>query len=648
MNLQGTAKPPPATQGESVSSRNRESKPPEKLGPGESWPRIEHGRNTDCAFEESGDPLDLSLPGVFSVFRVQSVFNPWLIRARIHGYSLLFSLCALSGPLPEAEAAPRYSVAAFEWKGPVLRVVPADFDGDGLLDLVRVRPGGFDVHFQRKGEGFALAEPDATLDVPGRAVGWCIASLDRGEPARIVAFVDGTEVKSWAVDPRRRAFSESIALETGLSGVLPRGFHPMPFARDVDGDGRADLVIPTAKALEVRLRGAAKNNPAERQAPLVVPAEREIRASLSGGRELTEEAGETVEIPFFTFRDVSGDGRKDVVSETDERYAVYVAGADGSYPREATCALDLGAVKKRLEPDDPESIDFSNLTEPLSRTVQVVARDVSGDGAEDLVLRAGGKVSLFVGGKGGYDFARPHQVLKSSGNVLAAAVADEDEDGKPDLWLVRIEAVSVGDIFLWLLASGTLDFDAFIYRNTAGRFADRPSRRIHAAVRFPSILSLIKQARELSGRMEERRPAPVWSGDIAGRGERRDLVAFQSGHLRVYLGKAPPAVRPRKEQDLVFAVLQSLGYTREKDEYEIDLTDVSEVIGKLESRLPRLPEGAIPDFEISLDPGSTAGAPASLGLHVLDLNGDRRDDFIAILERTEAGVRGVVALSRAE
>ncbi len=564
------------------------------------------------------------------------------------GCGLLWFLFALSGALPAAEGPPRFSVTAFEWNGPILRLVPADLDGDGLADLVRVRPGGFDVHLQRKGAGFALGEPDASLTVSGRAVGWCVASLDRGEPPRIAALVDGIEAKAWAIDPSRRAFFEGTVLRSGLSAALPRGFHPLPFLRDIDGDGHGDLVIPAADSFRIHLRGGAKGGGGDGAAPLVVPAEREIRAALPGGRELTEEAGESVEIPFFTFRDVTGDGRKDVISQTDERYAVFVAGSDGSFPRDPTSKLDLEAARKRLEPDDSDSLDLSNLTEGISRTVQVVARDVSGDGVEDLLLRAGGKVSLFLGGKGGYDFGRPHQVLKSSGNVFAAAAADEDEDGKPDLWLVRIEAVSVGDVFLWLLASGTLDFDAFIYRNTGGRFADRPSRRIHAAVRFPSILSLLKQAKELSEQMEQYRPAPVWSGDIAGRGERRDVVTLQEGRLRVYLGKAPVLRRAGEENDLMLRVLESLGYSREKDDYEIDLTDLREVMARFESHLPRPPSDAAPDFEIPLAPVSPSGAPAALGLHLLDLNGDRRDDLIMILDWSEAGVKGAVALSRTE
>ena len=46
--------------------------------------------------------------------------------------------------------------------------------------------------------------------------------------------------------------------------------------------------------------------------------------------------------------------------------------------------------------------------------------DVDGDGIEDLLLREGGKVSLFLGTRDGMDLANPRQVLRSGGNVLAS------------------------------------------------------------------------------------------------------------------------------------------------------------------------------------------------------------------------------------
>ena len=50
----------------------------------------------------------------------------------------------------------------------------------------------------------------------------------------------------------------------------------------------------------------------------------------------------------------------------------------------------------------------------------------------------------------GMDLDQPRQVLRSGGNVLSVFLFDEDDDGLKDLWLWRVETISVGDVFLWL------------------------------------------------------------------------------------------------------------------------------------------------------------------------------------------------------
>ena len=91
--------------------------------------------------------------------------------------------------------------------------------------------------------------------------------------------------------------------------------------------------------------------------------------------------------------------------------------------------------------------------------------DVDGDGIDDLLVREGGKVSLFGGTVGGMNFTQPRQVLRSGGNVLSTFLRDENDDGLKDLWLWRVENISVADIFVWLAFSGSIAIEAFIYPN---------------------------------------------------------------------------------------------------------------------------------------------------------------------------------------
>src|SRR5690606_3194505 len=116
------------------------------------------------------------------------------------------------------------------------------------------------------------------------------------------------------------------------------------------------------------------------------------------------------------------------------------------------------------------------------------------DGFHDVVIREGGKISLFTSSASGIDFETPQQVLRSSGNVLGAYIRDENDDGRDDLWLARVETISIGDLFVWLALSGTLDVEVFIYRNEGTQFSRRPARKLTLAVKYPSALSLLGTA----------------------------------------------------------------------------------------------------------------------------------------------------------
>jgi len=539
-----------------------------------------------------------------------------------------------AAPAFPAEKAPGIDVFPFEWGGGIESILPVDLDGDGLLDLVCARAGALEVRFGRKGAGYSPA-PDDTLRLAARSVGWCTASLARGGTPLVAALLDGREVKVWAVDPVRRAFAEGRTLRDRLTGSMPGGIHFMPFLRDLNGDGTADLVVPGARGFLLYL-GEPGGTYGE---GLTVPGEIEVRTRLSGD-DLSGRIGQEVTLPLFALRDLNGDGRPDLLTETEDRIEAFLSGKDGRFGAAPAWAIDLAAARAALGPNDLDSLDTSNLTAALAKTVQALPADIDGDRAEDVVLRASGKLSLFLSRGGRIDPRRPDQVLKSSGNVVHATLEDEDGDGRPDLWLVQIEPVSVGDLFIWLIASGKIGLDIFIYRNEGGRFAGRPSRRLAVTVRFASILSLLDQVKKLGAR--ERPGRGVHPGDLAGKGERRDLAVVEQEKLRIFLGRAPETAGLKLEKGrFLLELLKFFGYRRDKDEYEVDLTNLADSIARFEGILPAKPQGVEPDLDVPLP-----GAGGNPGAYLLDLNGDRRDDLLLIYERTPERTRGAVLLSR--
>jgi hypothetical protein len=270
----------------------------------------------------------------------------------------------------------------------------------------------------------------------------------------------------------------------------------------------------------------------------------------------------------------------------------------------------------------------------VALTCQNELADLTGDGVEDLLLRAGGKVSFFKGRPDGMDLTQPYQVLMSGGNVVTALLHDEDGDGLKDLWLVRVEEVSLADVFLWLVVSGSVGMEGFLYRNDGARFTRRPARRVTLTISFPSIPSLIRLGEEAEKKRDEARPVPTERADVAGAKGRKDLLVLRKGALEFHIGAAG-------EEPEEGGLMELLGYRRDKDEYTLEVEEVVDRYLVGASRELRLLGDRKPDFSVPIAALSDASDMA-----VVELNGDGRADAIVLIERSAKGVRGAVLLSR--
>ena len=530
---------------------------------------------------------------------------------------------------PPYVAAP-YVATPFASTGIVTRVIPVDLDGDGLRDIVLGRESGVEVYFHDPERGLSLSKADAELSLRGDSVAW---DLDRGEGEdtwRLLALVDGRRVTAWTVDPTKRRFGEAAILLEGLQAFLPRGVRHARLLRDVDGDGVRDLVIPGTGVLRVYFGasgGTFTSGP-------IVHSKAALESRLDVGADLGGAIGQTVKIPVVGLQDLNSDGRPDLVSKSEDRLEVYLASVKGKFPEVPSYALDLTEVRERNR--KPDEVDLSNLTRQAAEPYQVELEDINQDGNADLLLREGGKVLFFLGTRTGMDLRKPHQVLKSAGNLLTSALYDEDSDGNRDLWLVRAETISVKDLFVWLVAAGSVEFEAFVYRFDGKRFARRPHRKLTVTLRFPSILSMGDLAEEFVRKSKNQAYVATSVAELGGRAAASDFLAVSGGRLRCYFDAAPT-------DSTLPGVLASLGYTPEKDKYVLDLEKVLDQIALGTSReLERLSDRE-PDFEIALGEASDQEH-----IVITHLNQDDRHDMIILSEWDGAGVRGTILLSREE
>ncbi|MEX1032095.1 MAG: VCBS repeat-containing protein [Cellvibrionaceae bacterium] len=526
------------------------------------------------------------------------------------------------------------------------RIVPVDMDGDGLNDLLTADNNRLQVYFQRSGEGvapFDFSRADAVLDLPGNATGWAIDNLagekDGSAGKRIVALGDANQVLAWTLQDRD--FSEAKTLLEQVPGFLPAGAYPMNFIRDINGDGLNDLIVPGHGELQLYLQKPRANTEHEQASHydngLRIQSRISIVSRLSPGANLTDRVGQRVRIPEMRLRDLNNDQRKDLIASSEERVDVFLADEVGGFALRPSYSIDLGELQKRVGEVDVDRVDYSNLSGLLAHTYNFQLEDVDGDGIDDLLIREGGKLTLFGGTPTGMNMDKPRQILKSSGNVLGTTLRDEDGDGLKDLWLIRIQDISLGNLFLWLAVSGSVDIESFVYKNEGERFASRPHRKVTVSIKFPSILrsmNMVTNAAEPESRGEIVRTVRA---RLEGGPSRRDIVVLQQETLAVFINVI------EKQDGETFLGLPD--YRLDKNNYVYDLGKILEnpssgPNGDLEKVTGREPNRHI-NFGDEFTPDLNRA-----DLFAWDMNNDGRDDFFVMSEREETSVSGLLVLSR--
>ena len=541
------------------------------------------------------------------------------------GALLLTSITAVADPAA-------YSQQAFTLPARSESLVLADTNGDGLNELITVIDHRIRVYFQRD-DGFDFDSGYQEIALPGQAVGWDIsAGYSADGRASVIALVDGHDVLAWHTEGE--TIQNPVTIHTGLPGFLSRGVNRLYFSRDINGDGREDLIVPGAGNLHLYIAegdGGYQNG-------LSILSENRVRTNLSPER-LERQTGQGVRIPLMDLRDVNGDGFDDLISRTDQKLDVFIANGSGTpyFDTAPSYSLDIAAIEERLGDFDIDNLDFSNLTGILALTHEEILEDVDGDGIEDLLLREGGKVSLYGGTGEGMDFSQPRQVLRSGGNVLSTFLHDEDEDGLKDLWLWRVEPISVGDIFVWLALSGSVAIEAFVYPNDGERFSRRPTRKITVDLRFPSVIRLATSFQEISGEAAESRRReliPTSTAHVDSDLSSEDLLVLVNNQLEIFLNSIEPESEERE-------FLGTLGYSRQRDQYEINIGEIIDNVAVPGN--PRLEQVSEQTADIAIDIGTLVENGDIIPAR---LNGDALDDVFVFTQHDSSHIRGILLLSK--
>jgi hypothetical protein len=196
-------------------------------------------------------------------------------------------------------------------------------------------------------------------------------------------------------------------------------------------------------------------------------------------------------------------------------------------------------------------------------------------------------------------------------------------------------------VLRWLILPGTLDFEFFTYKNTAGAFSRKPTRRNTVSLKIPRLLSLMDEVDELEDEIDRQQSVPARRIDLAGDGSRNDVVDFEDGKLVFFADCAPSEDEDKlrgfrdgdMEQAMRDLVLDDLDQMEDGETKVIDIGDLDTWTYSPGAALRASRQTASPVLTIP----TAFEASAEVVLAVTDLDGDGSGDLVVWSQGEDEG-----------
>jgi len=333
--------------------------------------------------------------------------------------------------------------------------------------------------FEVGSDGTLAAEPRLKFSLPTSALFYDYASLFSAKQDSLV-FLDAEGVKLF--DPLSGAVRNLAAVSSIYKQNGSPIFIDVDFARDLNGDGFADLLIPDFDGYRLLLNDGKGS------------FGREIRLDMQVEMRISGSTPRYSQFPVYAF-DANFDGKTDIVFQKDNSFLAYLQTADGGFASTAeNFDFDIEIVGNSYGAQvasNERYSDQSNLAETLISTI----KDINGDDIIDIVTQTDRAKGLFnrsteYGFHYGFEsngkiaFNKiPSAAFTLKGITAETRHIDFTTDGRIDFAGGAIN-IGIGKI-IGILLSGSVSVPVNFYEQDAkGQFSEDPSYRKKVSVDF--------------------------------------------------------------------------------------------------------------------------------------------------------------------
>ena len=415
--------------------------------------------------------------------------------------------------------------------GTVLGVDTGDVDGDGREDLVAAHMAGtaglarqVSVFAQgTKGSRFP-ADPAHTWNVPVDACAFAVGDFDP-TPGQEVVFLCPTRVVLVKAGGAQSELAKlTVFFDYPEDGALP----VWDLARDLNGDGLPELVVPTKTGYSVFARRDRGLEPA---GELELPTRNRFGESLET-KLLNRFLSARSRLRRVVAVDLDQDGRKDLVAYREKGLARWLQREDGTFAAKPDREEPLQIVEQ-AEQDGKQGKDSDNES---FANVRLDLADLDNDGsAELLITRTVGELGVFEtlrtqliifrGQKGGtWNEDQPDVVLNLKGLSADPELVDWNGDGQPDLVLSSYRMDMFTNVKRAISESMTITYQVYLRRKDGPLYPDEPN--------FLRDVDVPLESLEKRGGIR----AVEFGADLDGGGVNDMLVRRPEGGLLVTLG----------------------------------------------------------------------------------------------------------------